>query len=168
MPTKKTRQTFTPEQRGDILREFHASGMTQVAFAEQRGISSQTLLRWLQSEKQQGGLPARVVGSASNDTEASALVGALPPGSRGGRGSKKMAAHGKSSKKNGRGQHVDEFAFSAPANGISADAQAIAAKLQRAEAREADERAVLKSANEALQAENARLRTAVKMLSGSL
>ncbi len=49
---KKERRRFTPEQRAEILREFHSSGLTKGAFARQKGLHSSMLGNWLREEQE--------------------------------------------------------------------------------------------------------------------
>jgi len=49
--TKKTRRRFNAEQRAEILRDYHQSGLSKEAFARQRGLHSSMLGNWLRKEK---------------------------------------------------------------------------------------------------------------------
>ena len=51
---KTTRRNWSVEQKAEILRRFHESGLSREAFAREEGISGSVLGNWVRKEREGG------------------------------------------------------------------------------------------------------------------
>ena len=49
---KKTRRSWSPEEKAEILQRFHSSGLSREAFSRKERIASSVLSYWLQKQSQ--------------------------------------------------------------------------------------------------------------------